>query len=164
MAAGGGDLRCPAKRSWPDRPLWRHRQKEMGDQFGLHGDVRVRVGFGRLGPIRLQHGLWAGMVVDRWTKFSRHTWFSDISGIHAWPNYHTGSRFGHAATGVPDGDADVLPIRVRRDHRHHPWRFAARPHELHGLDDLLPGMDDAGLYRGRVQPLGWRLARCDGCG
>ena len=32
------------------------------------------------------------------------------------------------------------------------------------LGDLLPGLDDPGLYRGGVQPVGWRVARRHGGG
>ena len=72
-----------------------------------------------------------------------------------------------AASGMPplafpDGDPHLLPVRVRRHHRHHPGRLGSRPHELHGMDDLLPGVDDARLYGRGVQPLGRRLARRPG--
>ncbi len=77
---------------------------------------------------------------------------------------HSGSGVGHARHGLPDGDPDVLPVRVRRDHGDHPGRLGARTHELPGLGDFLPGMDDLRLYGGRVQPLGRRLARRRGCG
>ena len=70
----------------------------------------------------------------------------------------------HARVGLSDGYAGLLPVRVRGDHRHHSRRLIARPHELHSLDDLLSGVDDAGLHGGRVQPLGRRLARRHGRG
>ena len=66
--------------------------------------------------------------------------------------------------GLPDGNADLLPVRVRRDHGDHPRRLGARTHELHGLDDLLPAVDDAVLYRRGIQPVGRRMARQHGGG
>ena len=75
-----------------------------------------------------------------------------------------GRRSRHAAARLPDGDAGLLPVRVRRHHGDHSGRLGARPHELHGLDDLLPGVDDPGLHRRRVQPVGRRLARRHGRG
>src|SRR5207248_5991105 len=51
MADGRGDLSRAAKHSGSDRPLWRHRQEEVGTQFRLHVDVCLRIGFGRLGPV-----------------------------------------------------------------------------------------------------------------
>ena len=47
---------------------------------------------------------------------------------------------------LSDGDAHLLPVRVRRHHGHHPGWIGARAHELHRLDDLLPGVDDALVY------------------
>src|SRR6202048_287090 len=82
--------------------------------------------------------------------------------LHPRPAKRPGARRRHAGADLPDGDADLLPVRVRRHHRYHPRRFGARPHELHRVDDLLPGVDDAGLYGRRVQPVGWRLARRHG--
>ena len=88
----------------------------------------------------------------------------DLGRVYHRSSHSSGSGIGHAPAGLPDGDAGLLPVRVRGDHRHHSCRFSARSHELHGVDDLLPGVDDAGLHRGRVQPLGWRLARQHGRG
>ena len=127
----------------------------MGDQLRLHVDLRLRLGPRRLGPVRLQHGVRAAMVsVLGHAKSRRHR-----------PLFTTGqatipaAASRHAAARLSDGDADLLPVRVRRHHRHHPGRLGARPHELHRLDDLLPGVDDPGLYGRGVQPLGRRLAR-----
>ena len=80
------------------------------------------------------------------------------------PGDHPRRRVGHAATRVPDGNAGLLPVRVRGDHRDHPRRLRARTHEFHGLGDLLPGVDDTVLYRGGVQPVGRRMARQHGGG
>src|SRR5262249_31793974 len=55
LAARCCDLRRPAKHSWTDDPLRGHRQEEMGNQLRLHGDVCLRVGARRLGPLRLQN-------------------------------------------------------------------------------------------------------------
>ena len=74
----------------------------------------------------------------------------------------SGGGRGHASFDLPDGDVDVLPVRVRRDHRDHSCRIVARAHEFHRLDDLLSGVDDAGLYGRGLQPVGRRLARRHG--
>ena len=159
MAVGGSNLRRLAEHSRTYDSLRRHRQKEMGDQFRLYVDLRICVGPRRLGPVRLQHGVRTAMV-----PIPGHAEFGNIGGIHDRPSNDPGGRIGHAGAHLPDGDADLLPIRVRGHHCHHPCRLRARPHELHRVDDLLPGVDDAGLHRGRVQPVGRRLARQHGRG
>ena len=138
----------------PDGSLWRHRQEEMGDQFRIHVAVRLRLGAGRLDPVRLQHGVRAAMVsVPRQARCWRPRPRSPL-GQATIP----AAASGMPATDLPDGDAGVLPVRVRRDHRDHPCRLGARAHEFQGLGDLLPGVDDTGLYGRGVQPVGWRLA------
>ena len=84
-------------------------------------------------------------------------WFSFVgsrvlatSASFTRPSDNSGSSIRHAAYRLPDGDTDVLPVRVRGDHRDHSRRVGARPHELYGLDDLLPGVDDAGLHGRRL--------------
>src|SRR5487761_1614035 len=66
---------------------------------------------------------------------------------------------GHAAIGLPDGDDDVLPVRLRRDHRDHPRRVADRADELQGVDHLRSVVDDLRLHGRLLQHLGRRLAR-----
>src|SRR6202051_3246609 len=94
-----------------------------------------------------------------------HAWLS-IAGqtFLGMPQLATSAAFTTGQAIVPDGRAGLLPVCVRSEHRHHSCRFSAGSHELHGVDDLLPDMDDTGLHRRRVQPLGWRLARRFGCG
>ena len=159
MAARGCNFRRPAKHSRADGSLRRHRQEEMGDQLRLHGDLRVRLGFGRLDPVRLQHGVRGAMV-----PIPRQAGLGDIGRLYHRPGNRSGGGSGHAGAHLSDGDADLLPVRVRRHHRHHPRRFRAWSHELHGVDDLLPGVDDAGLYGRGIQPVGRRLARRHGRG
>ncbi len=155
MADGCCDFRRPTKHSRPDGSLRRHRQKEVGDQLRFYVDVRFCVGSRRLGSLRLQHGVRATVV-----SVPRQAWIGGIGRVYVRPSDSSGSGSGHARPRLSDGDADVLPIRVCGDHGYHLGRIGLGPHEFHGLDDLLPDLDDAGLHRGRVQPLGWRLA-CD---
>ena len=159
LAVGGRDFCRPAKHSRADGSLWRHRQEEMGDQLRLHVDLRFRLGPGRLGSVRLQHGVRASMV-----PVPRQAEPGDVGRVHHRPGDNSGRSRGHAAARLPDGDPHLLPVRVRCHHRHHPRRLGARPHELQGVGDLLPGVDDPGLYRGGVQPVGRRLARRHGRG
>ena len=114
----------------------------------------------RLGSVRLQHGVRRSMaVVHAGQTFLGTPGMATSAAFHIRPSDNSGRRSGYAADGLPDVDADVLPVRVRRDHGHHSCRIGSGPHELHGVDDLLPGVDDAGLHGGRVQHLGRRLAR-----
>jgi hypothetical protein len=53
---------------------------------------------------------------------------------------------GMPALTFPMATLIFLPVRVRCHHRHHPRRFSAWSNELHRVDDLLPGVDDPGLY------------------
>ncbi len=131
-----------------------YRQEEMGDQFCLHVLLRLRLGLGRVDLVRLQHGVRRTVV-----SIPRQAGAGDLGEFHLGPGDRTGRGRRHAGTDLPDGHPDVLPVRVRRDHRDHPRRLGARPHELHGLGDLLPGVDDPGLHGRGVQPLGRRLAR-----
>src|SRR6202011_2115951 len=141
MAARGCNLRRPAKYSRADGSLWRHRQEEMGDQLRLPGDLRIRVGPGRLGPVRLQHGLRGAMV-----PIPRQAGVGDSGQFYNRSSDRPGCGIGYAAADLSDGDTDLLPVRVRSHHRDHPRRLRAWPHELYGLDDLLPGVDDVRLY------------------
>ena len=154
LAARGCNIRRPAKHSRTDGPLRRHRQEEMGDQLRLHVDLRLCFGPRRLGSLRLQYGVRAAMVSVPW-----HAEPGDVGPLHDGTGDNSGGGVRHAAARLSDGDAHLLPVRVRRHHRHHSCRLCSWPHELLGLDDLLPGMDDAGLYGRGVQPLGRRLAR-----
>ena len=98
----------------------------------------------------------------QWFPFLGTPSLGDVGAIHDRPSDHSGGRIRHAAARLPDGDAHLLPVRVRRHHRHHPRRLGSRPHELHRVDDLLPGVDDAGLYGRGVLHMGRRLARRHG--
>ncbi len=112
----------------------------------------------RLGPVRLQYGVRAAMV-----SVPRHA--------DAWRRRRR-SPCGQAT--IPAAAAGMPPIAFPMATLvFFQFVFAAitviilagsvlGPHELHGLDDLLPGVDDAGLYGRRVQPLGRRLARRPG--
>ena len=95
----------------------------------------------------------------QWLPFLGHAESRDIGRLHDRSGDHSRGGVRHAAARLSDGDAHLLPVRVRRDHRHHPGGLGSRPDELHRLDDLLPGVDDARLYCRGVQPLGRRLAR-----
>ena len=70
--------------------------------------------------LRLQHGVRATMV-----SVYRHAWFGDIGRVHLRASDYPGRGSGHARRGLSDGDADLLPIRVRGDHGHHSWRFGS---------------------------------------
>ena len=78
----------------------------------------------------------------------RQAWISGIGRVFFRPSDSSGSGGGHARPRLSDGDADVLPVRVHGDHGDHLGRIGLGPHEFHGLDDLLPDLDDAGLHRG----------------
>ena len=117
----------------------------MGDQLRLHVDLRFRVRLGRLDSVRLQHGVRRAMV-----SIPRQAGTCDIGFIYHRPGNYSGGGCGHAGPHLSDGDADFLPVRVRRHHRYHPRGLRAWSHELHGMDDLLSGVDDAGLYRRRI--------------
>src|ERR1700722_18145430 len=85
LAAGGGDVRRIAKHSRTNGSLWRHRQEEMGDQLRLHGNLRIRLRLGRLGSVRLQHGVRTAVV-----SIPRHAGPGDIGYLHHRASYHSG--------------------------------------------------------------------------
>ena len=154
LAIGSRNLRRAAKHTGPYGSLWRGRQEEVGDQLGLHVDLRICVGARRLGPVRLQYGVRTAMV-----PLHRDADARAGGRVQHRPGDHPRRRLGHAGDGVSDGNAGLLPVRVRGDHGDHPCGLRAGAHELQGVGDLLPGMDDAVLHRGSVQPVGRRMAR-----
>ncbi len=159
MAIGSRNVRRAAEHPGPYGSLWRRRQEEVGDQLGLHVDLRVRVGPRGLGAVRLQHGVRTAMVPIPWDADA-----CAVGRIQYRPGNDSRRRVGHAGNCLPDGNAGLLPVCVRGDHGDHPRGLGARTHELQGMGDLLPGVDDRGLYRGGVQPVGRRMARRPGRG
>ena len=128
---------CPAKHSRPDSPLRRRRQEEVGDQLGFHVDLCVRLGL--VVWVLFDYNMAFG---PQWFPFLGMPVSGFGGGIQSRPGDNPRRGVRHAGYDVPDGDAGLLPVRVRRDHRDHPRRLGAWTHELPGLGDLLPGMDD----------------------
>src|SRR5580693_3656658 len=111
LAAGSGDIRRAAKYSRADGTLRRHRQEEVGDQLRLHVDVRLRVGPRGVDPVRLQHGVRTEMV-----SIPGHAGFGDLGRFYAGSGNDSRSGLRYAAAGLSDGDAGLLPVRIRRHH------------------------------------------------
>src|SRR6202790_819586 len=68
----------------------------MGDQLRLHGDLRFRLGLGRLGSLRLQHGVRRAMV-----SIHRQAGLGDIGNIYHRTSDRAGCGIGHANVGKP---------------------------------------------------------------
>ncbi len=101
----------------------------------------------------------------QWFPFLGHTVTRTIRyGIPAGAGDHPRGGLGHAGSGLPDGDLDVLPVRVRRDHRDHHGGLADRPDELQGLGHLRSAVDDVHLHDRVFQHLGRRMAGRGGGG
>src|ERR1700730_15028686 len=122
MAVSGCDFRRSAKHSWIGGSLRRVCQAEMGDQFCLYVLLRLRLGVGRVGSIRLQYGVRRAVV-----SVPRQTGVGDLRLIHNGPGGDSGSGGRHAGTDLPDGYPDILPVRVRCDHGDHSRGLSARP-------------------------------------
>ena len=95
---------------------------------------------------------------EQWFPFLGKPALATSAIVHHRPGDDTGSGLRHAGNDLPDGYPDVLPVRVRCDHRDHSRGLGARAHELRGVGGFLPGVDDAGLHGWRVQSVGRRLA------
>ena len=92
LAIGSRNVRRAAKHSRPYGSLWRRRQEEVGDQLGIHVDLRIRLGARRLGPVRLQHGIRTAMV-----PVPRHADARAVGRVQYRPGDHPRRRVGHAA-------------------------------------------------------------------
>ena len=136
-----------------------YRQEEMGDQFRLHGDVRLCRGDGRVGVVGLQHGLRR----HNGSRSSANPKPATLRGLHCSGQ----ATIPAAASGMP---ALTFPMATLMFFQ---FVFAAITviilagsllgrMNFNAWVDLRAAVDDLCLHGRRVQPLGWRLAGGDG--
>ena len=167
LAAHGGDVRRPDERPRTCRPL-RRRDAEalVGEQHDA--DVRrVRARVDRLGAVGLRHVLRPSLA-----RVLRHGLLRQLhrpAGSRPRPRRPPGAgvhpaRDQRPAVPLPDVDARLLPVRLRRDHADPDARRGARPDQLQGMAAVRAALDDVHLHRQRLPDLGRRLLGPEGRG
>ena len=161
VAAHRGDAGGADERARPRRPLRRRDAEALVGQ--LDDDVvhRVRPRAHCVGAGRLRDGVRAPVAHLRCAprvlrEHDRHTTRHPRSCRRAGAGEHPLDNH-RSAVPLPDGDARVLPVRVRGDHPDPDARVGTRPDQLQGLDPVRGPVVHADLHGQRVPDLGRRL-------
>ncbi len=161
MADDSGDAGGNAIGTRIGHSLRQRGEEEMGNQFSVHGILRVRGGVDLLGNLGLQDVVRGEADPYLGQSGNRLGLQDHASAGYASVHSDVGRCDGHSVLSVSDNG--LLPVCLCGHLSDPPGGCLARAHELHCLDGVRPVVAHFLLQYRCIRLVGWRLSVPMGC-